>query len=98
VWANQTDGTREQRVYYRQNPPEVRGDRTSGFRVPVSGGVFETVRYSSYGVPFGIPPGVMDGDGRRHNNDDRDLQLDACIAVPRAGSPCSETASIGAVE
>lgn len=31
--------------------------------------VMETVRYSAYGVPFGIPPGDIEGDGDCDNDD-----------------------------
>jgi RHS repeat-associated protein len=48
-----------------------------------SGGceVFETVRYSSYGVPFAVPPGDLDGDGAV-DNDDGDAILDLQINGP----------------
>jgi len=52
------DGTCEQRTYYAQN---WRGDVVN--TLDSTGARRETVRYSTYGVPFGIASGDVDGSG-----------------------------------
>lgn len=62
------DGTREERMYDCQN---WRGDIVNHLKSTggTSCGVAETARYSSYGVPFGFPPGDVDGDGDVDDDD-----------------------------
>jgi len=57
-WHASSDGTLEERLYYCQN---WRYDATT--LVTSGGAVKERVRYSSYGVPCGIPLGDCDSDG-----------------------------------
>jgi len=77
-WADEADGTREERTYYCQN---YRGDVVTLLGTAGGGHVREHVRYSSYGVPFGIPAGDLDGDGDA-DNDDGDGILDQQINGP----------------
>jgi hypothetical protein len=70
-WAGAADGTLEERVYYCQN---WRADVVA--LIDSAGAMLEWVKYSAYGVPFGLPVGDADSDGdcdpvRRH----RDLGL-----------------------
>lgn len=57
-WDAASDGTLEQRFFYCQN---WRGDVVA----LVGSGQWqvEQVRYSAYGVPFGLPGGDCDSDG-----------------------------------
>jgi hypothetical protein len=57
-WHASSDGTLEERLYYCQN---WRHDVVA--LVTAAGALTERVRYSSYGVPFGIPLGDCDSDG-----------------------------------
>lgn len=58
AWTGASDGTLEQRRYYCQNwRHDVVAIVTSG------GQLAERMRYSAYGVPFGIPLGDVNGDG-----------------------------------
>ena len=57
-WHASSDGTLEERLYYCQN---WRHDVVA--LVTSAGALRERVRYSSYGVPFGIPLGDCDSDG-----------------------------------
>ena len=57
-WTNLADGVLEQRYYYCQNwRADVAAIVTSG------GKMMEWVKYSSYGVPIGLPAGDTDSDG-----------------------------------
>jgi len=58
AWHSSSDGTLDERLYYCQN---WRHDVTA--LVTSGGAMKERARYSSYGVPFGIPLGDCDGDG-----------------------------------
>ncbi len=73
-------GAREERAYYCQN---WRGDVVSILKHTGSTNaqVFETLRYSSYGVPFALPPGDTDSDGDC-DNADGDAFLDWQINGP----------------
>lgn len=56
------DGAREQRAYYCQNwRNDVVAILKKGSGSACS--VMEAARCSAYGVPFGLPPGDVDGDG-----------------------------------
>ena len=72
-----SDGVLEERIYYCQN---WKGDVVA--LAGSAGYQLESVRYSAYGYPFGIPGGDLDSDG-----DDR-ATVSALIAVsgfdPRA--------------
>jgi RHS repeat-associated protein len=57
-WAGAADGTLEERVYSCQN---WRADVSA--IVSDAGEMVESCKYSSYGLPFGIPAGDSDGDG-----------------------------------
>jgi RHS repeat-associated protein len=57
-WAGAADGTLEERVYYC---PNWRADVVA--LIDGAGGMVEGVRYSAYGVPFGIPLGDVNADG-----------------------------------
>ncbi|MFQ5352613.1 MAG: hypothetical protein ACE5D3_06020, partial [Candidatus Binatia bacterium] len=52
------NGTMDERVHYCQN---WRADVSA--LVDDSGALLEWVKYSSYGVPFGLPAGDTDSDG-----------------------------------
>jgi len=58
TWGLAGDGVCEQRTYYAQN---WRGDVVN--TLDSTGARRETVRYSTYGVPFGIASGDVDGSG-----------------------------------
>src|SRR5690606_19124359 len=51
-WRGEADGTLEERIYYCQN---WRHDVVA--LIDSSGGQIEQTRYSSYGIPFGLPAG-----------------------------------------
>jgi YD repeat-containing protein len=57
-WHASSDGSLEERLYYCQN---WRHDVVA--LVTAAGALKERVRYSSYGIPFGIPLGDCDSDG-----------------------------------
>lgn len=58
AWTTAADGTMEERIYYAQNRhADVSAIVTSG------GVMVEWVKYSAYGVPFGLPRGDTDSDG-----------------------------------
>ncbi len=57
-WTSAADGTMEERRYYCQNwRADVSAIITSG------GLIVEWAKYSSYGIPFGLPGGDTDSDG-----------------------------------
>ena len=58
AWTAASDGTREQRIFYSQN---WRGDVVA--LTKSDGTQVEHVRYSAYGIPFGLPAGDLDSDG-----------------------------------
>ncbi|MCH8342427.1 MAG: RHS repeat-associated core domain-containing protein [Planctomycetes bacterium] len=58
AWSTASDGTLEERIYYCHN---WRGDVVA--LIDDTADQVEQVRYSSYGVPFGLPKGDTDGDG-----------------------------------
>ena len=57
-WVDAADGTMEERIYYCQN---WRADVSAV--VEDTGEMVEWVKYSAYGVPFGLPRGDTDSDG-----------------------------------
>ena len=57
-WTSAADGTLEERIYYCQN---WRADVSA--LVTDAGQMLEWVKYSAYGVPFGLPGGDADSDG-----------------------------------
>ena len=58
AWTAASDGTLEQRIFYCQN---WRADVVAV--VAAGGTMLEWVKYSAYGVPFGLPGGDTDSDG-----------------------------------
>jgi RHS repeat-associated protein len=64
-WAGATDGTLEDRIYYCQN---WRADVVA--LIDDAGGMLEWVKYSAYGVPFGLPAKDADSDGDYDSADD----------------------------
>ena len=58
AWSAASDGTLEERVYYCQN---WRGDVS--VIIEDDAEMVEWVKYSSYGIPFGLPKGDQDSDG-----------------------------------
>jgi RHS repeat-associated protein len=68
-WEDESDGTLEERVYYCQN---WRSDVVA--LVTDTGQQVEQVRYSSYGVPFGLPAGDADSDGDVDSSDLTQIQ------------------------
>jgi RHS repeat-associated protein len=64
-WAGAADGTLEERVYYCQN---WRADVVA--LIDAAGGMLEWVKYSAYGVPFGLPAKDADSDGDYDSADD----------------------------
>ena len=58
AWSAASDGTLEERVYYCQN---WRGDVSVVIEDDAE--MVEWVKYSSYGIPFGLPKGDQDSDG-----------------------------------
>lgn len=73
-WTSASDGTMEQRFFYSQN---WRGDVVA--LTSYTGKQVEQVRYSAYGVPFGLPGGDLDRDG---NCDSADrTALEALVAM-----------------
>ncbi|MCH8151435.1 MAG: RHS repeat-associated core domain-containing protein [Planctomycetes bacterium] len=59
AWSAASDGTLEERIYYCHN---WRGD-VSVLITDTGNEMVEWVKYSSYGVPFGLPKGDTDSDG-----------------------------------
>jgi RHS repeat-associated protein len=57
-WTSASDGTLEERIFYCQN---WRADVVA--LVDSNGQMLEWVKYSAYGVPFGLPGGDTDSDG-----------------------------------
>ena len=64
AWTGASDGTLEERVYYCQN---WRADVS--VVVGAAGSMIEWVKYSSYGIPFGLPGGDIDSDGMCDSTD-----------------------------
>lgn len=58
VWTSASDGNLEERIYYCQN---WRADVS--VIVAATGTMKEWVKYSAYGIPFGLPGGDTDSDG-----------------------------------
>jgi len=58
AWTSASDGTLEERLYYCQNQ---HADVVA--LITAAGEQREMVRYSAYGVPFGLPVGDCDSDG-----------------------------------
>jgi RHS repeat-associated protein len=74
-WTSASDGTLEERLYYCQN---WRADVSA--IVTSSGTMKEWVKYSAYGIPFGIPAGDTNSDG---DCDSADVaQVQAWIDAP----------------
>ena len=67
AWTSAADGTLEERIYYCQN---WRGDVV--LTVDSGGDIVEHVRYSSYGVAFGMPAGDTNSDGDCDKGDSAD--------------------------
>jgi len=70
AWTSASDGTLEERVYYCQN---WRADVSA--IVGAAGGMLEWVKYSAYGVPFGLPGGDSNSDGCCDTMDATQVQL-----------------------
>ncbi|MEQ9617524.1 MAG: RHS repeat-associated core domain-containing protein, partial [Phycisphaerales bacterium] len=64
-WGSSSDGTLEERVYYLAN---WRGDVVEV--LDDAGNRMESVRYSSYGMPFAMPAGDTNNDGEGDSTDD----------------------------
>ncbi len=64
AWSAASDGTLEERVYYCQN---WRGDVS--VVIEDDADMVEWVKYSAYGVPFGLPLGDVDSDGDLDSTD-----------------------------
>ena len=69
AWTTASDGTLEERLYYCQN---WRADVSA--IVDSSGQMMEWVKYSAYGVPFGLPGGDADSDGDCDSTDESQVQ------------------------
>ncbi len=69
AWTDASDGTLEERLYYLQN---WRADVVG--LVGADAAQKEAVRYSPYGVPFGLPAGDCDSDGDCDQADADQLQ------------------------
>ncbi len=63
-WTNAADGTLEQRYYYCQN---WRADVVA--IVTSAGKMMEWVKYSAYGVPYGLPAGDTDSNAVTNQTD-----------------------------
>ncbi|MEE8153797.1 MAG: hypothetical protein V3T53_02430 [Phycisphaerales bacterium] len=63
-WADAADGTLEERIYYCHN---WRGDVS--VLIEDDADMVEWVKYSSYGIPFGLPKGDVDSDGDLDSTD-----------------------------
>ena len=72
-WADAADGTLKERIYYCHN---WRGDVS--VLIEDDADMVEWVKYSSYGIPFGLPLGDVDSDG--------DLQVNDVIAISNWGA------------
>lgn len=69
AWTSASDGTLEERVYYCQN------QHADVVAIVSSGGAMrEWVKYSAYGVPFGLPGGDTDSDGDCDSTDVSQIQ------------------------
>ena len=64
AWSAASDAILEERIYYCHN---WRGDVVA--LIDDTADQVEQVRYSSYGVPFGLPMGDTDGDGDLDSTD-----------------------------
>ena len=73
-WTAAADGTLEERAYYCQN---WRGDIAA--LVDSGGDQVETVAYSAYGVPIGLPGGDTESDGDADGTDG--TTIDSWIAT-----------------
>ena len=72
AWTSASDGTLEQRVFYCQN---WRADVSALVKVVGSGvELAEMVKYSAYGIPFGLPGGDTDSDGDCDSTDESQVQ------------------------
>ncbi|MBL8693187.1 MAG: hypothetical protein JNJ88_03745, partial [Planctomycetes bacterium] len=58
AWTSASDGTLEEKRYYAQN---WRGDVVA--IVSSAGAMYEWVKYSPYGIPFGMPAADTESDG-----------------------------------
>ena len=101
-WTGAADGTLEERVYYLQN---WRADVVALVEPDNAGGstMVEWVKYSAYGVPFGMPANDADSDGDYDSADDTviagwgsydvrgDVNLDGVVN----GSDTATTQSLG---
>jgi RHS repeat-associated protein len=68
-WDTESDGTLEERIYYCHN---WRSDVVA--LVTDTGAQVEQVRYSAYGVPFGLRAGDVDSDGDVDSADTNQIQ------------------------
>ena len=69
AWTSASDGTLEEKVYFCQN---WRADVSA--IVAINGDLVEWVKYSAYGVPFGMPGGDTDSDGDCDSTDITQVQ------------------------
>ena len=69
AWSAASDGTLEERIYYCHN---WRGDVVA--LIDDTADQVEQVRYSSYGLPFGLPMGDSDSDGDLDSTDTNQIQ------------------------
>jgi hypothetical protein len=69
TWTSASDGVLEERLYYCQN---WRADVSAV--VTSSGTMKEWVKYSSYGIPFGLPGGDTDSNGVTDTTDVNQVQ------------------------
>jgi RHS repeat-associated protein len=77
-WTSASDGVLEERLYYCQN---WRADLTA--IVTSTGTMKEWVKYSGYGIPFGLPGGDADSDGDCNSGDSADTtQIQTWIDAP----------------
>ncbi|MBK8172706.1 MAG: hypothetical protein IPK60_20545 [Sandaracinaceae bacterium] len=67
TWTGAADGTLEERAYYCQN---WRADVVALVDFDGAATMLEWVKYSAYGVPFGMPAGDADSDGDCDASDD----------------------------
>ena len=70
AWSAASDGVLEERTYYCHN---WRGDVS--VLITDTGAMVEWVRYSSYGVPFGLPKGDTDSDGDLDSTDNLQISV-----------------------
>jgi RHS repeat-associated protein len=69
AWTSASDGTLEERLYYCQN---WRADVS--VIVTSNGTMKEWVKYSAYGIPFGLPGGDANSDGTTDTADQTQVQ------------------------